>query len=186
MGKKPKDEMSWLKATRILAFRAVEKEDPEYLLRFIMRWYSREFYTPLHEVEEQPLDEVLNHFFECRYESMDEHEREEEAELLRMTAEELEEKERREEEEARADDEFEKQFQEEAKVHETTGLPKPAEAPAIPVAVMGQPLPTTFQELADKAEVKTIPENIEMKFIGADEMDEMESWDILGKPKVNK
>lgn len=193
MAKDDDDYINSLKATRLLAFRAVDKKEPEYVLRYIMRWYSREFFTPLHVVEELPIDDILTHFFECRYEGMDEHELEEEGEDLRMTPAEALAKEEAEEAAAEEDDEFEREAQEEASRQEATkpvttparlpeGEPEP---PAIPVAVMGENLPTVFKELADKADpsIKEIPPEIEMVFVDDGEMDEMGTWDLLGPPK---
>lgn len=45
--------------------------DPEYELRAIYRWYSRTFHTPLHQVAELPLDEVLQNYYEARFEELE-------------------------------------------------------------------------------------------------------------------
>ena len=73
------EDLDLLKAMRLCSYGAVKKKDNEYLLRFVCRWYSREFHTPLHLVENYPVEEVLQHFFECRYETMEDEDLEEEA-----------------------------------------------------------------------------------------------------------
>lgn len=64
--------MELSEAQRLLALRAVlhPKSDPGYQLRKVFRWYSQAFYTPLHEVYELPLADVLEHYFECHYEEL--------------------------------------------------------------------------------------------------------------------
>ena len=58
--------------------------DPGYLFRFIYRWYSREFSTPLHEVENLPTEDVLRHYFEVKYEDLSKDEEAWAAEKERM------------------------------------------------------------------------------------------------------
>jgi hypothetical protein len=62
--------MDTLEAIQLEAMRAVLEEDPEYLLRRIFRWYSTTYHTPLHQVEELPIEYVLQHFFEVNIEAM--------------------------------------------------------------------------------------------------------------------
>lgn len=45
--------------------------DLEYQIRLITRWYSRTFYTPLTEVFKIPVEEILQAFYESRYEEME-------------------------------------------------------------------------------------------------------------------
>lgn len=45
--------------------------DIEYQIRMITRWYSRNFHTPLTEVQKIPVEEILQTFYECRYEEME-------------------------------------------------------------------------------------------------------------------
>lgn len=44
--------------------------DPEFFLRKVFRWYSKTFVTPLDEVEDLPLADVLRHFYEYHFEEM--------------------------------------------------------------------------------------------------------------------
>lgn len=182
-----------LKATRVLAMHAVEKKPPEYVYRFIMRWYSREFHTRLDEVEDVPVEDVLQHYFECRYEDMADEDRQEEREDLLMTPEQRAAKDREERVAQADDDDFFRKIQEEAraaaaKVRPATSLEKPPQsddAPIIPVSVMGQSLPTTFQEIADGASprLKEIPPEIDMKFVDPGELGDLDEWDIMGAPR---
>lgn len=66
------DLPSLLDSIQILALKAVREEDAEYRLRFIYRWYSETFNTPLHVVEDLPTEDVLRHFFERRFEEIPE------------------------------------------------------------------------------------------------------------------
>lgn len=52
---------------RVEAFAAVLRGDDDFQYREIMRWYSREFSTPLPQVEELDREDVLQHYWECHY-----------------------------------------------------------------------------------------------------------------------
>ena len=56
-----------IKAIQILALRAVEDPNDEDSYAKICRWYSKEFSTPLHEVETLDPVYVLTHFFQSRF-----------------------------------------------------------------------------------------------------------------------
>ena len=62
--------MDTLEAIQLEALRAVMEEDAEYLVRRILRWYSSTYHTPLHTVEDLPLEYVLQQFFEVNIEGM--------------------------------------------------------------------------------------------------------------------
>lgn len=62
--------ISSFKAIQVLAAEAVKERDPEYLERYIMRWYSKTFFTPMSQVAEIPLQEIYQHFFEEYYENL--------------------------------------------------------------------------------------------------------------------
>jgi len=64
--------VSWLRDLQLLAMQAVVKEVGDYNLRHIMRWYSRTFHTPLHMVEDIPLEDVLRHYYEVQFEDLEE------------------------------------------------------------------------------------------------------------------
>src|ERR1039458_6338936 len=77
---------------RLEAMRAVYREDSEFTLRTICRWYSQRFNTPLHEVGTAEgrvtLEDALRTFYEVRYEEMDDDKRVAETALLLRTPEE--------------------------------------------------------------------------------------------------
>jgi len=60
-------------AHRLSALNAVlhPETDPEYELRRIFRWYSKEFNVPLPQVYDLPLDDVLQNYYEAKYEQME-------------------------------------------------------------------------------------------------------------------
>jgi len=65
-----------LKELKEIALANVVDPTSEYLFRYVCRWYSKTFHTPLHVViTELPLSEVLLAYFEEGYEMMDEDER---------------------------------------------------------------------------------------------------------------
>lgn len=81
--------MDFFKAIQLRSLRNVVVDgDYDYRLRQIFRWYSKNFHTPLHVVDELPLDHVLTSFFEDKYEDLDEDEALEEIRTLTETEEE--------------------------------------------------------------------------------------------------
>jgi hypothetical protein len=82
--------MDLIKAIQLRALSNVilDDDDAEYRLRFVFRWYSKAFATPLHQVPDLPLTDVLTAYFEERYESMTDEERETERARLVETNEE--------------------------------------------------------------------------------------------------
>jgi hypothetical protein len=92
--------MDVYQAIRIRALRSVLSPDSSYLIRKIIRWYSKTFHMPLAQVEDIPIEDLLQAYWEERYEGMSEDqlaaEREElltspEARYERILAEEAEE-----------------------------------------------------------------------------------------------
>ena len=60
-------------AIRLNALSAVlSGDEQEYVFRYIFRWYSKTFATPLHLVEELPIEDVLTAYYETKYEDMKE------------------------------------------------------------------------------------------------------------------
>lgn len=57
----------YLDSIRKVAMLAVKKPDDQAVLREIFREYSKMFYTPLHVVEDLPLEFVLLHYYENKY-----------------------------------------------------------------------------------------------------------------------
>ena len=110
--------MSWLHDfydmvgdVKVVAMSDVVRSTPEYNFRFILRWYSREFHTPLHLVSTLPLEDIVRAYYEVKYEDMPEHEREHEIGLLLETPEELRERQLQEDREEAEALEFAKEAQ---------------------------------------------------------------------------
>jgi hypothetical protein len=194
------DDLDLLKAIRLCAFGAVkskDKEDSDYTLRHIFRWFSREFHVPLPEVPNLPLEYVLTHFYECRYEQMEEDGLDEEDLLLRETKAERLAREAKAEADAAEDDEFfnevkadtAAQIQKLSSVMKKHNLDEPMDDPDLdrPVLlpVMGERLPQAFQDIVSKMDpkLKTVPPEIKMEFVSADELGDLDSWDVIGPPK---
>lgn len=74
---------------KIMAMYSVIEEPSEYNIRYIFRWFSREFSTPLHVVETLPLEDVLTHYYECLYEDQSSEDRQATIDRLLMTPEQL-------------------------------------------------------------------------------------------------
>ena len=68
--------MDIVRALRITTLRAVAEEDldEEAQWRAVARWFSREFSTPLKEVDELPKLDVIRHYLEDSYLKMEPHE----------------------------------------------------------------------------------------------------------------
>lgn len=64
--------MDYFSALKIRALKAVTQPDREYFIRKTMRWYSRQYHTPLSQVEEIPLEDIFVAYFEEQFEGMDE------------------------------------------------------------------------------------------------------------------
>lgn len=90
-------ESSFFDSVRLVAFNSVVNPDDEYALRHIFRWYSKTFHTPLHQVCDIPLIDVLLAYYEESFEKMEEQELREERLKMSMTPEEWAEKLRNEE-----------------------------------------------------------------------------------------
>lgn len=105
--------MDPLEAVRIKALLAVMEGDSfSYLYRRITRTYAKLFSTPLHEVEELPIEYVLEHYFEHVYEELTPAQRKKLA--IELTETDAERKARLRREKKRGDDAFVKRIAKEA------------------------------------------------------------------------
>lgn len=153
-----------------LAEVVAEESSADYRLRRIFRWYSAKFYTPLHVVEELPLQHVLQHFYECQYEGKYEDNELEELEYERIVLTETDDqrKERlaREAKKREEDEAFMRSVAAEEAAKAKPVGPKDGES-GLPTAVpTAQRLPTAVKsDLADKLpERLEIPPDISMRF----------------------
>lgn len=80
--------MDLYKAIRIRAMKAVLDPDPQYTVRRVLRWYSKTFRTALADVEELPLEDVFQAYYEEMYEDMSPDHRDRERQELLITDEE--------------------------------------------------------------------------------------------------
>lgn len=77
---------------RILSAAEVARKRPSaaYSIRQIFRWYSKTFHTPLHQVADIPLYDVIQAYYESSFESMEEEDFKKEIHELAMSKEEKE------------------------------------------------------------------------------------------------
>lgn len=174
--------MDYYRALRLLAMRAVEKPDREANLRSIYRWYSRTFHTPLPQVEDLPIEEVLMTYYESTYEDLGDEERARELESLLETPQEAQEKRRRQDSERAeaydfaiftAEEERRKQAAEQRKLSDL----KPEEQRKFAKAPE-----TTLPKIPIK-DLKEIPPDIEMKFVTNEEFEAELDRPALGGSK---
>jgi len=76
------DNIEYFKALKLICLKSVLQPDGEYRIREIFRWYSKTFHTPLHEVGDLPLEDILIAYFESMYENMEEEMLEEHKKML--------------------------------------------------------------------------------------------------------
>jgi succinate dehydrogenase flavin-adding protein (antitoxin of CptAB toxin-antitoxin module) len=113
-----------LDALQLRAVVAVLKPDREAWIRYICRWYSREFNTPLDRVWDLPLEFVVTNYFEAACEAMDDEQRHEYLNELVLTDEERVKLRGEEAKDAEGDEEFLNKLSEAAKAGATKGPPK--------------------------------------------------------------
>jgi len=114
--------MNNLRAIKLLAMAAVVSEGDEYNLRYLQRWYSREFSTPLADVMDIPVDDLLQAYFEVRYEELAGPDRKQEIEKLLETEKEHELRCREEDAREAADLEFSRRVSAAARKQPTTPI----------------------------------------------------------------
>ena len=160
--------MNWLRDLRLLAMHAVVKESGDYNLRYIFRWYSRTFHTPLHVVENLPIDDILQHYYEVEYENLTDPERVTEIEHLLLNPEALM-KLRREEDAADADA---YEFGKEAEAQKPPEQLAPADLPKNPIEERLQkvrdqfkpPAPAVIAGPETKLPIPKLPPDVHIKF----------------------
>jgi hypothetical protein len=161
--------MDPIDALRYVAMRDVVDDTSEYRLRSIFRWYSKTFHTPLVQVEELPLFEVLQTYFEVRYEDMSEQERQDEIVRLLETEEELAARKKAEDVADAEAEEFARQTEEQAKVKKT------AKSKILEAAKNLEKNLDKLKEVLPKQEERAVelPPDIKMSFIEDSEFEEM-------------
>ncbi len=154
--------------------RAVLKPDGEFLLRRMYRWYSKTFSTPLHEVEDLPVADILTAYYEETYDAMEPEHRE----LLRQRLAESDEqraaREATEVEDANDDDAFMRMVEEEEMARLAKEVNGPAPAKKSPSGGMAS-------RETDLPDVVEAPPDIKMTFSkDRDFQDAIDRWDQRG------
>ncbi len=106
------EPFSFIRAVQQIAMAGHLKPDVPAVYRKICRYYSKEFNTPLHEVEQLPIYDVLLHFYEDRYENMEAQERDDIKKQLARTKPERDALEAEKEDETQSDEEWIRQLEE--------------------------------------------------------------------------
>jgi hypothetical protein len=179
-------------ALRILALHEVVKANKgnpsaDYVMRKIFMWYSEKFHTPLHQVDDLPVDDVMRAYYEYSYANASDEGMEKELWRLTRTEQELD-------EEKRKKDEDELYFYEETKATlaeeeaaavaaEKARLDKLKKIPVqrrVPGALKPQP-GTKAGSMPDLPDFEEAPEGIKMVFISEAELDKLAEEDGLGQ-----
>jgi hypothetical protein len=103
--------MSIIESIQKTALLAAIEPDGEAVLRNLFRWFSKTFHTPLADVEEMPIEYILQHYFESQYEEL---ENEDKHNLIIFLLESKEEREARKKRESQEEDDFIKEAEAEA------------------------------------------------------------------------
>jgi hypothetical protein len=152
--------MDPLDAINFIALKHAAKPDAESNLRYVMRWYSKTFSTPLHQVmHEIPLEDIWLAFFEERYAGMEREDLEEHIAEALETPEERRARLTAEEEEKAGNDAFVRMTEEAAKATATKQEPVPFAPP-----VMAETKPDAPIE---------VPPDIAMTFVTPEEMEKL-------------
>jgi hypothetical protein len=174
--------LNFFTAERTVALRNVllsleERGSSEYELRKIFRWFSTTFRTPLADVYDLPLDFVLEHFYETKYEDMDADQRDEERKLLSESEEDRRQRELIEDRTDYDNRQFELEAEEIAKKQEEEA--KKSEkgeklvAPDLPTPNFPTMMPDMKTDPFAPPKTTKIPPNITMKFVSDEEMQKL-------------
>ena len=168
--------MDLYRAIQLRALLCVTKEDPDYTLRRMLRWYSKTFHTSLSAVEDMPVEDVVQTYYEEHFAELDEEALEKVREDLLETDDEKKARLRAADEEEADGFEYAKIVEEEEAVKaklEETKKKKPEDGMLAEVEIPGA---LGKQEL---------PPNIIMKFeVSEDEFEkEIEGYGLMDQPK---
>ena len=179
--------IDYFKALRVLAAQAVKDRDEVYVERFMMRWYSKTFFTPMSQVYKIPFDDVVQTFFEEYYEKLEEDELDKEILELIETDEERQERLRLEAADELAAQQLIKasEIQNQSLAQTQASDPKHVKPPQKPMAGtdrQGALLPETGVPL---------PPDIEMEFVLEEDFEKLinglsEFKDVLAKAQADK
>lgn len=152
---------------RLLALHNSYFKTSEYGERLLCRWYSKEFHTPLPEVEKLDTSYILLHYWECHYADIEEERLNYDAVILTETQEEKVERLRKEEEEKKVEQMFLKQAEEEAKrIKEKK--PQNVSDLKMPTTKLSNKIPET-----DFNKIKDVKPIISFKQVESDELEKL-------------
>ncbi len=154
--------MSIIESIKKAALLSAIEPDGEAVLRFLFRWYSKTFHTPLQEVEDLPIEYILQHYFECQYEELNQDEKHD---MIIHLLETPEERDLREKAEKDDEENFFKEAQAEA---DAGGVLKKSKAMNRPIVEKALKNIKAMEKLLDDKEIK-------ISFV-----DEIEDKDTMG------
>ena len=163
--------MNYYLALRLQALRAVLAPDEDANLRSIFRWYSRTFHTPLHQVEELPVEDILTAFYEQSYEDLSEEDRKAELDELLETPEERKVRMRLKDEERAEAFEFARLSAEQERRKEAKKLADLKPESGRPLIPQKPPETSLPKNVVPGSAMKELPPNIEMKFVSDDDFE---------------
>ena len=184
------DAIQWL-ALRDVYFSCSDLEgvDPGYELRRVFRWYSRTFATPLHEVQNLPVEDVLRAYFEQKFEEMEDEKLEQLVREVAISPERMREIEREEDRRAVEDLEFEGDAKEES---ERVGVEKVV----MPVRNALEGLLSQVRSqgreavlFQDRPSAPKVEPGIKMTFVSEEEMEkdlERDSFGLFEDPRKKR
>lgn len=163
--------MNTYDALKLIALKGAIKPDAESNVRYVLRWYSKTFHTPLHEVYNLPLEDVWFAYFEERYSDMERADLEEEVAMALESPEARDEREMAEEVEKAQDLTFAKLAEESNK--NMANLPKAISQVQDAIQAMKSLQSDTPSVIAETAPI--VEEDIQMEFIDEEEMEKIVS-----------
>lgn len=167
--------MSLFESLNLIALKGAVKPDGLSTMRYVMRWYSKTFHTPLHYVESEiPIADVWLAFYEEKYQGLS---REELEEYISLALETPEQRAERLTNEAR-DQISEAEF---AKMTEDAAKKKAVEAavakPVVPASLLNQ-VPVLPE--VSLPEPDFVQPDIEIEFMNPADMDKIMDGDFMG------
>ena len=162
---------------RLRALHSVLFPDEDYVVRKAIRWYSKTFHTPLAVVEEMPLGDIFEAFYEEHYEAMAPQDRDAEKEDLLLSDEDRYQK-------ILAEEADEAEMFETAKVlmAQEAGQAEKNKKDKI-IAQTTQKMPMHEIPETDLPELGPIPEDVTMTFISDEELErELDGFGTMTQP----
>lgn len=132
----------YVRQLKLIAMSNVVDQPSEYAIRQIFRWYSERFHTPLHLVEDLQFEDVLQTYFECQFEEMDEGTRHATIQKLTISPEQLAHARKSEDAEDADQWEFAREAEQQEKEKEATQPPQQNKLPKADLPAPAALVPT--------------------------------------------